>query len=172
MRIPLYKTYRAFSELDDLTDAQCELLMRRVQLQRGVTFAWTLLAVVLFFSLSFIIFHLLQEIDIPVHIMNRHATWVFAGGFVAVVGAPLGVIVCVRDVVLRIRLKRAIQYEVDRVRCLSCRYILIGQVAYDGRLDCPECGSTFSLKQLGITEGDLLPPGETNPDTVGTVSAG
>jgi len=166
MRIPLYKTYRAFSELDDLTDAQCELLMRRVELRIGTNLGVGCLIGLIFLVLlafSFLVFGLLGEIVYPDQAIPVRYEALYYGLFMLVVFLfPTGITLVIRDTILRRRLTAAIQYEVDRVRCLSCRYILIGQVASGGRIGCPECGASFALGELGITEDDLLPPGGTN----------
>jgi hypothetical protein len=44
------------------------------------------------------------------------------------------------------------------VRCLDCRYILIGQRADGDAVTCPECGKVNRLLELGIAQEDLIPP--------------
>lgn len=162
MRIPLSKVYRAFPELDRFSDQQCELLMKRVQLQQGTTVGITFLVlvacIVLAVGLLIITQVALSLMALPVDVANRHEQTILRVGFIVVMVPPAAMGVVLRDSILRRRLTRALDYEIDRVRCLSCKYILIGQVASAGRIDCPECGSSFALNQLGITEDDLLPP--------------
>ncbi len=163
MRIPWSNICRAFPELDHLTDAQCDLLMTRVRLQIGAKQSVRFLLVFVYIIsliLSFVLFgSVLRVFYGNEPIPFRHETPVDTLLILCVIGLPAAVVFLLRDAILRRRLKAAIDYEIDRVRCLSCRYILIGQVASAGRIGCPECGASFGLGELGITEADLLPPG-------------
>ncbi|MFI4861277.1 MAG: hypothetical protein ACIAXF_11415 [Phycisphaerales bacterium JB063] len=162
MRVPTTKIYRAFAELDDLTDEQCILLMRRVRLRvgtnLGVGFLLTILYVVLLVLTVIAVNAVGMLLDPEGAFGKRHE---FLLGFVVMFlgfGIPAAITMGVRDYVLRKRLTSAINYEIDRVRCLACKYILIGQVARDGHVVCPECGARQHLAELGITEADLIPP--------------
>lgn len=170
MRIPLYKTYRAFPEFDELTEAQCELLMRRVKLRVGTNMGFGCLLVLLYLVLLVILFwislSLVSSMGIELdRFSGTRADLISIGIVITVFGVPALVCLVLRDTVLRCQLTDAISYEIDRVRCLNCKYILIGQAASGGRIGCPECGASFALGELGITEAELLPPGEPNMPT-------
>ncbi|XAL98000.1 hypothetical protein OT109_10365 [Phycisphaeraceae bacterium D3-23] len=158
MRIPTTKIYRAFAELDDFTDEQCERLMRRVKLRIGTNVTWNLSLVVLYIVLLFVVLFVLLAVLAGAEIASAYQMGVDAVSVGVVLGVPAAICLGLRDFVLRKRLVQAIDYAIDRVRCLACRYILIGQVARDEHVVCPECGSRQHLAQLGITEADLIPP--------------
>ncbi|MEM9415985.1 MAG: hypothetical protein AAGA29_10995 [Planctomycetota bacterium] len=162
MRIPINKVYRAFPELDDYSDEQCERLMRRVQLQQGQSIGINMIIGISFVGLAFLIFItckvVIASLEIPVHVANRQEDMILLLGFVTVFGLPAAVCLFLRDYILRKRLTGAINYAIDRVRCLSCKYILIGQSAKEEHVTCPECGARQHLSELGITEADLIPP--------------
>lgn len=50
---------------------------------------------------------------------------------------------------------RALRRELDRVRCPSCRYLLMGLPVEQGTLQCPECGQIHALATMGITPDDV-----------------
>lgn len=162
MRIPTSKIYRAFPELDRFTDYQCQLLMRRVRLQLGATLGWTALIVGAYFALMIVVGMALgflaailgESADVPI----KYEQFVTLLILLVLIGLPALGCVYLRDAILRYRLSRSIDYEINRIRCLHCKYILIGQVPSGGYVGCPECGASFKLGELGLTEDDLLPP--------------
>ena len=63
-----------------------------------------------------------------------------------------------RDLDLRLLLRQAVRMQIKRVRCRSCKYLLIGQRVTAGLVTCPECGEQITLALLGVTAEDLVPP--------------
>ena len=63
-----------------------------------------------------------------------------------------------RDILLCRHLRLVIEDKLNRIRCLECKYILIGQSVFHDRVRCPECGHLHTLIELGIVEEDLIPP--------------
>ena len=83
-----------------------------------------------------------------------------------IVAVPILSGLVVRDGGLRVLLRRAIAERIKRVRCLECRYVLLGQTVTNGSVRCPECGATVTLKRLGLeSANELLPPvaGDDDP---------
>lgn len=169
MRIPKRKIYRAFPELDLFSDEQCERFMRRIEvsgLRKEVPRTGFLLAAgsTLFFGcfvsgimLDAYYFTLIRSGDEVVKI------FCILLGMLVFLSLPPMLGLLARDVLLRRNLRSVIHEKLDRIRCLTCRCILIGQVARDGRVTCPECGRVQFLGELGIVEGDLIPPVMSDP---------
>ena len=65
-------------------------------------------------------------------------------------------------------LRRAMQSQIERIRCPSCKYVLLGQRVSGGAVICPECGAPTTLMHLGITEADLIPPTDGSEPVVDT----
>ena len=164
MRIATSKIYRAFEELDDYTDQQCLLLMRRVKLSfasRQTLSAWKFGAGCMTSVVSVISILLMMEI------LSQYNVWWTRPGSdhwrssIWILGICVPVATAwfwARDVVLRRQLIEAIQLHIDRVRCPNCKYILIGQKAHSGAVTCSECGQSTLLITLGVEAEDLIPP--------------
>ncbi len=164
MRIVTSKLYRAFPELDHLTDEQCERLIRRVRNQRFnawktacmsivAVVATTVAAIVLVFLMGSMLGDWLEKTDLRQTI----AAWI---SIIAIIGWPAFMGLITRDVYLRHGLMIALNDYIERVRCLKCQYILIGLPAEAGRVTCSECGHMMTLDSLGASEQDLIPPAE------------
>lgn len=168
MRIPTSKLYRAFKELDHLTDEQCGRLIQRIRTQKFNTLKTgcvSILAVVVSIVVVSLVFALFMELA---------QTWVEGSRtlqtilpmvvLVGIIGFPAFAGLMTRDAFLRRNLSIALHDYIERVRCLKCQYILIGLPAESGCVTCAECGHAMTLESLGATEQDLLPPteGETS----------
>ena len=169
MRIPTRKIYRAFPEFDQFSDEQCERFMQRVQvsglrktLPQAVFLAVTGAGLVVACGFSGFIFGVLEE-----ELQSRRNGDVLSIFdflvFLIAFGLPVFLGLIARDFTLRRHLTLVINEKLDRIRCLSCRYILIGQVVREDQVTCPECGFAMSLGQLGIVEEDLIPPDMDDP---------
>ena len=164
MRIPINNIYRAFEELDDYTDQQCKMLMQRVKLSalakqsiNGAAFLGFIIGLVAMLPFIYALLELLKAGDPAWQqqaMENQRGTiWAFGLFWPAAVGALIG-----RDMVLRKMLIKAINVQIDRVRCPECKYILIGQREHNGSVTCPECGHSTLLRILGLVAADLIPP--------------
>lgn len=166
MRIPTSKIYRAFEELDEFSDEQCERLMKRVQLDRASTTGMAGLVVcvvvVSLFVMGLFLWFMSELLDAQLRVLSMPMRPYF--DLDAMVFSIVECITAVasgflmRDHVLRKNLIAAIQLRIERVRCPNCKYILIGQRARNNMVTCPECGTSTSLGALGVTEKDLIPP--------------
>jgi hypothetical protein len=164
LRIPINKIYRAFPELDEYTDQQCQLLVKRVQLSgfskftaNGAAFGGFIVGLIAMLPMIYALIALLQAVD-PIWQSRitedyRAFIWAFGLFWPAAVGGLIG-----RDMVLRRLLIKAINVHIDRVRCPQCKYILIGQREHHGAVTCPECGHSATLRSLGLVAADLIPP--------------
>jgi len=165
LRIPRSKIYRAFPELDPFSDEDCQRFMQRARSQGGFEVfingalyggGGAILAILfivmapLFTWLSRLFWDQLgrarsEELAIFI-ILLLVGSLPTMGGLIA------------RDIVYRRLMQRAINLQLDRIRCLECQYSLLGQVARDGRVRCPECGAVVTLRRLGLSAEDLIPP--------------
>ncbi len=165
MRIPPNKIYRAFPELDRFSDEQCERFMQRVRVAlpyRSVR--WVTVSIMTCAAVIFVIV-ILYRYEQPLHrylwlLLSRRSadTLILASWLLLVPIVPIFVGLLTRDIVLRTYLRKAVQMQLDRVRCRSCKYVLIGQRLMKGIITCPECGAQTTLQILGVTADDLLPP--------------
>ena len=166
MRIPTSKIYRAFEELDEFSDEQCERLMRRVRIDTGATSGMVgfvfLATILVFFTVWFLLYLVPVEfrglsMRLRPYFDLDMVIWFLTEAFaVAATGFAT------RDYILRKHLRAAIELRIERVRCPDCKYILIGQRPRNDMVACPECGTTTSLGALGVTANDLIPP--TTPE--------
>jgi len=164
MRIPMRKIYRAFPELDAYTDAQCELLMQRVNLSmvsrqaiRGMTFAAVVVTLIVMLPIMYVFVDTLIQGN-PGWGMVRYDGERSLVWTVGMVGPAVLAGFLTRDTVLRKQLVSAITLHIEKVRCPECKYILIGQRDHNGAVTCPECGHTTLLRLLGLEPADLIPP--------------
>ena len=169
MRIPKSKIYRAFPELDNFSDEQCQRFMQRIRVSGSrksipmiVFLAVTGAGLALACGVSGIVLGLVEE-----ELRSRRNGAVLSifdfVVFVVTIGLPVFFGLIARDLMLRRHLKLVINEKLNRIRCLKCRYILIGQVVHEDRVICPECGFAMFLDQLGIVEADLIPPDMDDP---------
>jgi hypothetical protein len=158
MRIPLKKLHRAFSELDRFSEAQCDLLMRRVHLDRRARLlVWVSPAVAFVLSVVIIVV-LLATTDVLARTEQLFRDADLLLSLLCVLGISAAVGLLIRDHLLRRFLVKAIRLRIDRVRCRNCRYILIGQRPIGDGVNCPECGRMNRLRELGLSVDDLIPP--------------
>jgi hypothetical protein len=164
MRIPVRKIYRAFPEFDSFSDEQCERFMLRVQLS-GSKKALPILVGVLVAMITLIVCCAVSGFifDMVYAGMERQRArkLEFAMDLSLVLIPPVFAFLLglfARDLLLRRHLRLVIEDKLNRIRCLGCKYILIGQVVANQMVRCPECGRVHSLDELGVVEADLIPP--------------
>jgi hypothetical protein len=162
------KLYRAFPELDQFSDEQCEEFVKRAKHMQGFG-DWAIAAVTATALVSCLVLAILQyflsgalqraAISLAGRAMAQHlypAAIVFLWVVVPALSALVG-----RDVVYWRFLKRAIWKRIELIRCGTCKYSLLGQHVRSGVVRCPECGEATTLTRLGVdSEADLMPPAE------------
>ena len=156
MRIPLYKAYRAFPELDPFDDERCLAYVRTARrshpwsrvlvwiVSAALVFPGTYISVLLVGALHRLVFGGLATTN-----------WEIAGvlgSFALAVAAPLIAALAVGDLWLR----RAIQRQLRLSSCPRCGYSLLGLRVSDGAVTCPECGDVIRLADIGLTPADVL----------------
>lgn len=169
MRLPFFKVYRAFHELDYLPDAECE---RVVRLARAKKSAWLEGAPWLLAALAIIAWPLLwlwllaefgpARVARYVPISTEDEINVILLGTTTIFFAAV-----VRFAARDLLLWTALRDEIDQAKCPKCEQSLLGvRIQYVG-LDvgmpgksfvrCPECGRNHNLLELGLTPRDLIP---------------
>jgi len=172
LRLPWSRIYRAFPELDQFSDDECERYLRQVYVQRR-TRGWPVVAAVaggvawplLALSVARLSARSCsgQSVFFPVLLLV---------GEVLAVALPL---LWMRDFLMI----RSIRGRIDNTRCTACRHSLLGLPLLGppegGRpgsgaeaVRCPECGSVMVLSDLGLVTADLIPR-EHRTETAGVV---
>jgi len=159
------KVYRAFPELDHLTDAECGRYVRDAWLNTPV---WVCrlprlsgLAAGVAWATAWITLDALTTIDrwVPLPRMPemRLALLIATTGLFGIAAAR---------VIRTLLLWRGIRREVRRSCCPKCGQSLTGLPIQtrgvnndpaDQFIRCPECGRTFCLLDIGLTPRDLVP---------------
>lgn len=169
MRIPTSKIYRAFPELDEFSDEQCQRFMQRIRVSGLVqALPWVVFLITAVVGLVIdcaISGFVLDMVEEGLRSRKDGSLLSIIDGVVCLlmIGLPLFFGLIARDLMLRRHLRLVIDERLNRIRCLACKYILIGQVVHDERVACPECGHGMSLAELGIVEADLIPPDMQDP---------
>lgn len=167
MPLSVRKVYRAFPELEHLSDEECRRYVRKVRADGGyIAFVYPVVGVLAAAAwLTLLIWTVGRagylgrlSLDDPQPLMVVSALAV--GGSV-LFGSVAGLI-C-RDQLLLRRIKR----ELCRARCTRCKHPLLGlPIRYTGlgppepgeaRVRCPECGKEIILLEAGLTPRDLIP---------------
>jgi hypothetical protein len=160
MRIPFSKVYRAFPELDEFSDAECQGFVQLAQRERAAGLLGTAMGAVVA-SLASGIFvgyiawlALAAIFGVP---EDRPTGDVLFGVFFSVIGisgvtsaALVGLLI--RDLWIRWAITRRLRIA----RCLKCSYSLLGLSVIDGRVQCHECGDSTRLSDRGLTPADIL----------------
>lgn len=161
--IPFDKPYRAFRELDALSDRQCRRLValaaRRHRVSRAFAVIGSLAATAGGWALVAGAWRLLAaglpewEASLEQRDMGP-AMWMILMAACVAVGPVCGLYVRNRW------LRWAIRDCIDRMRCEGCGRPLLGPGATgDGPPDCPACGATTTARTPGISAGTLVAPG-------------
>lgn len=159
------KLYRAFPELDGFTDRQCENLVAQV----GYTTWYGGVVAVSVAAAGFLVFFLtltlLMSIESSVDGWMKRSVGAGAGEGLCTLAALVTLFVpppiaglLARDVVMKLYLGAALRRRIDRIRCLDCRYVLLGLSVVDSYVKCPECGRRMTLSELQLTSPEQLVP--------------
>lgn len=171
MRIPYSKVFRAFPELDQFSDAQCEAYVARVRARRsgsrdimilGAGAAGVGTAIVMAAVTWVIVMPIAGALGLRIR-PEYELPWDMALVGFHIVAACIAAML-VRDVWLR----RAIRACIDAARCPKCDYSLLGLPVSDGVVQCPECGGVCDLRAIGLEADDLLTPELEESDTTRT----
>ncbi len=177
MRIPGLKIWRAFEELDHLTDSECQSLIVRAYLFTTPShiFLRGLSVVLAAIAATGGIAYLIRD-------MFKHDNSLFVA--IVILAATLTLLICILHLLARdLHLYFLIRKDLRRAHCPKCKQSLIGlpvlQTALhpgtpgDARVRCPECGREWVLMEIGLNIRDLIPFEERVPDAqVGTLRKG
>lgn len=161
MRVPGSKVYRAFSELDPFSDAECVAYVRMVRqrhrLMHGVATVFGVgLALGCIVGFGSLMVSFTASIDDQPGRSVFDSAWGTLLLLLLIVAVPVmtgGVaFLVVRDVALR----RGVRRHLGKVQCHGCGYSLLGLAVVDGVVRCPECGEGLELAKYGLSEGDVL----------------
>ncbi len=178
MRVPTSKIYRAFAELDPFTDEQCQLFLQRLKNQGTYSATVWSTAIMCFFAALLVVAVIFSALADETAEFCRRLSGPRVGchlataiGIALVVGVPSMSALLARDVVVWRYLRWAIGLEIERIRCLGCKYSMLGQRVVDGFVTCPECGRRLTLSELGVESAEDLIPPERPPGISRTSSA-
>ncbi len=163
--IPFRKVHRAFSELDHLSDAECERYVRDAWANSPVWLGrlprtLTVLASIMWFSgwpAGYTWLPVRRFIPLPTSTEGVLIVYVVSGVLVSGLTWLL-----VRDAALWWGIRR----EVRRSNCPKCgqsltglpiRTVGLGNDPANRFVRCPECGREFCLLDIGVTPRDLVP---------------
>ena len=154
MRVPLGKVYRAFKELDQFDDRQCEWYVRRANRKHllsmilvGIAAVVATLATIgaLLVAVRWMLRVLEQtRLGASIALSNGTSNGAMAMMLLGVLmPAVLGLVVglSIRDLWLR----WAIRKELVQSDCPKCDYQLLGLPVQAGVVRCPECGTDTNL---------------------------
>lgn len=152
MRLPVKKVYRAFPELDQFSDAECQRYIQHVRRRKTIGCLPFLvgLAVSPFWLIVLIL--LANTLRRPPGII---VLFVVA---TSLIWGPAIIGLIARDLALI----RAIREQINNARCPECQYSLLGLAVHHGDdglpwVRCPECGTKIFLLDLNLSPGDLIP---------------
>lgn len=165
MRIPLLRPWRAFRELDDLSDLECDGVVRDALLNAPSYFEsvpwWLGGAMLLAWPSAVVIasgyIALSRYVPIP-----ADATLAAVELLLTTVLAGAGTLLLSRGVILFVCIRRYLA----RSACRKCGQPLhglpIGSIGAEPNpanqsVRCAECGTKYNLLELGITPRDLVP---------------
>lgn len=166
MRLPRAKVYRAFEELDSLTDSECDSLVNRAEINHHGLLVLTPLAcmylTVAVWPAVWVTAALLLPLSTYIPLLPATLGGQVVLLIVTTVMAAALVYLVVRDACLYLGLRR----ELRRCHCPRCDQPLVGLPIKSSGDDndpgkrfvrCPECGRKHNLLDLGITPRDLIP---------------
>lgn len=157
MRLPTYKVYRAFPELDRFSDEACQRYVRAAR--RGQEGWLGLAPLALGLSGGFVLFMAMLGLIFAVGILAPSLRWgpvlpfAMSGSVALAGGAAAFFTFQARDVLLR----RVLEKLLKLATCPHCRYSLLGLRIDAGVVSCPECGRSADVrKDLALNEDQLL----------------
>lgn len=159
MRIPIFKIYRAFPELDQFSDSECEMYVERARARRmhsGSIMAMGALlgGILTIIVLGFITYSLVMPLVSALGLNTSSESDLQWGALI--VGVHVVAAFMVGYVIRDVWLRRAIRGCIQAARCPACDYSLLGLPVVAGMVMCPECGQPFDLAASGLAPEDLI----------------
>ncbi|MFO0831375.1 MAG: hypothetical protein U0637_05970 [Phycisphaerales bacterium] len=166
MRLPRFRVYRAFRELDALSNGECESLVNRAEINHhGLLVLTPLVVMYLVLALwpaAWVVAAAFTSVRTYIPLLPSTMGGLVVLLIVSTVPAAGFAYLITRDVCLYAGLRR----ELRRCHCPRCDQPLVGLPIHTVGDDndpgkrsvrCPECGRTHKLLDLGITPRDLVP---------------
>jgi hypothetical protein len=158
VRLPLSEPWRAFSELDQFSDAQCRAYVVAVKRERRASRAFAgvcwVAAVVLIVPLGAWVGTLLA----PDSVQRPRNTPAEDFGFLLIIVCAAFPLLMARLLIRDFWLRRSLRAHLRAAHCPVCAYVLLGLMVHDGAVQCPECGERIVLAKMGLTPESLLAP--------------
>lgn len=166
MRLALVKVYRAFPELDHLSDTECESVVRNARTRHT---GWLVRFPAAMGALAAIGWPIAWIVGVLFFRWERWAP-IPQSGDMRVLALAITTILfaaCVGMVMRDITLWWALRREIAGAQCPKCEQSLLGlRIEYVGLhpgepgrafVRCPECGRRHNLLEIGLTPRDLIP---------------
>ena len=163
MRVPGVKIWRAFEELDHLTDSECQSLIVRVYLQVSPLRMRVFAAISVLIGIAAAVGALYAMYRLGLTKGDQYVILVGVLTLIVGVGALSLAFLLLRD----LHVYLLIRSDLERSNCRACGQSLIGVPVLrtalhpgtpgDGRVRCPECGREWILLEVGLTDRDLIP---------------
>jgi hypothetical protein len=161
VRIPVTKVYRAFPQLDEFSDEECQRFVLRAEQDYPGSKTTAMFTGVVALLIGLIVLGVLESylwtaISANMSALGRanaRETLVLLSAGFMVLCFGVGMF-CVRDRWLI----RTITLRVRQTSCPGCGYSLLGLAVDKGVVKCPECAAPYFLADHGLTAEDLLAP--------------
>jgi DNA-directed RNA polymerase subunit RPC12/RpoP len=156
------KPWRLAPELDDFDDDRCAAFIRDL---RSVRTAGLFLALPIAMMLGLFLTGAASEVADAFPRASWATQETVLGRFVGVTfsAGMIAIVVSIAFTPYVALLRRALRRLIDRVRCPSCSYSLLGLPLVDSisasqghAVRCPECGDLVNLAVHGLTPADVL----------------
>lgn len=157
--ITTQKIYRAFPELDEYSDEQCDLFVKRCRTAIKHSGGVVILPLFIFmFSCCGLSTFIAQAMDYVIrNDIASSSDYLFLLAFLSIAIPSLLLPLIVRDLMLRKSMNRIIHEKLEQLQCRHCKYLLMGIAPINHTtVICPECGQANHLEEMGITASDLL----------------
>ncbi|MGD9690657.1 MAG: hypothetical protein AB7K52_13315 [Phycisphaerales bacterium] len=164
MRLPVSKVYRAFSELDRFSDAQCEAWVARARRGHVLLIDGSLLSG-LALAAGVTIGGFLVSWPMLDFASRLPDNWWGASARVGLMVVWLAAMMLPGLAPLLARdwsLRWCIRMQLAGAACVRCRYSLLGLRVKRGEITCSECGEVMNLAALGLTPEDIIARPATN----------
>lgn len=158
MRFPFSHTYRAFPELDEFSNAQCELFVKAAKRKYRLShFKHAVVSLVLSLLCTAVVVAAVSGVTAfaksTVLAHSQFADELMLMALLsALVATPAFVCILRHDRWLR----KAIQRRLHEMQCLGCSYSLLGLPPRGEIVVCPECGVEFDLRAHQLSRQELM----------------
>lgn len=152
MRVPFFKLWRAFPELDKFGDDACRTYIREAMRTHELgSIMVGMAAFAVFCFVTVVVGWLMWLLAHVVEVSSIFMAVIWLS--VPIVSGAIAAF-SIRD----IWVKKIVLERLRGVQCAGCSYSLLGLVVVDGGVVCPECGDRFDLEMRGVSCADMMSP--------------